>query len=132
MTRLKSLCLVVSLTALAGCVTPQQTGIYAPAPVEGQVAPASTRAPQISDCDQIVPIIAKNTTQGNARVDAWLSRNYPNAQKVGRRLTECGGRKAEVITVRNADGVTFNTTFDISSYFGKTSSGDNLDDLLDG
>ncbi len=128
--RLNKAIFAASLFALTtGCISPDAMWPGG-APVEGQ--PVSRRAPQASDCDRVVPIIAKNTEQGIAREEVWIARNYPGGKTIARRFIECDGRKAEVITVRDRQGVEFNVTFDISSFFGKTSSGDDLDDLLDG
>ena len=127
---MKKILALSSFVVLAGCVTPDMSWPRGGAPVEGGVM--DRRAPQVNDCDRVIPIIARDTEQGNAREDAWIARNYPGSETIGRRRTECNGKTAEVITVRDRNGVTFNVTFDISSFFGKTSSGDDLDDLLDG
>lgn len=131
---LRTIAVSSAVAMLAGCVTPGQGGLRnAPVAGPGEGAPAvSRRQPLASDCDTVIPINARNTADGIAREDAYIARNYPGARTIARRRTECNGRTAEVLTLRDSSGRDFNVTFDISSFFGKTSSGDDLDDLLDG
>ncbi len=132
MSALKSLFAVSSLVVVAGCVLPGAKRPPTDVPVDGGGVPVSRRVPLADDCDNVVPIIARNTGEGIAKEDGWIARNHPGAQTIGRRRTQCNGQVAEVITLRDSNGLDFNVTFDISSFFGKTSSGDNLEDLLDG
>lgn len=132
MKQLKRMFGTSAFVILAGCVTPGPLQQGSDVPVDGGTVPVSRRAPQAEDCDNVIPILADTTANGIAREDAWIAKNHPGATAIARRLTECDGAKAEVITLRDANGLDFNVTFDISSFFGKTSSGDNLDDLLDG
>ena len=124
-----------ALILLAGCVTPMPGRSPNDVPVAqpGELAaPVTRRAPKVDDCDSVVAINARNTQEGIAKEDDWIARNHPGATAIARRLTECNGRKAEVITLRDRNGFDINVTFDISSFFGKTSTGDDLDSLLDG
>ncbi|MCI5043616.1 MAG: hypothetical protein MRY72_02870 [Aquisalinus sp.] len=135
MTLFKTFALAAGLLFLAGCVTPNPGRPAGDVPVAGpgEIAPpVSARAPRMDDCDRVIPIIARNTAEGIAKEDQWIARNYPGSQTIARRLTQCNGKQAEVITLRDRNGLDAQVTFDISSFFGKTSSGDDLDDLLDG
>ncbi|WP_306250881.1 hypothetical protein [Parvularcula sp. IMCC14364] len=131
----KSIAMTSFVLLLAGCVTPAPSRPVADVPVAGpgETAPAvSARAPRMTDCDRVIPIMARNTAEGIAKEDQWIARNYPGSQTIARRLTQCNGKQAEVITLRDRNGLDVMVTFDISSFFGKTSTGDDLDDLLDG
>ena len=136
MTFLKPAFAVASLVLLAGCITPS------PYPSGGQVegrpagevyAPPASRGPvDMSGCDRMVPINARNTSEGFARENDWIRRNYPGAEIVRQRGSQCGSRKVDIVTIETRDGTRRDIFFDITSFFGKTKSSGDLDDLLDG
>ncbi|MBD0427024.1 hypothetical protein [Aquisalinus flavus] len=114
--------------ALSACVTPMQG--QAPAPVDLR-GPARTAAPSQDGCAQVVPIFAETTQDGISKENAYLRTRFPGARKTDQYMTYCGSTPVDVVTLVTEDGYTEEVWFDISSFFGKTGSGD-LDDRLDG
>ena len=137
MTFLRATAAVSFLVLLAGCVTPQ------PYPSGGRVdgrpagedytPPPATRGPvDMSGCDRLVTITARNTSEGFAKENDWIARNIPGGRIIGQRASRCGSRNVDIVTVETRDGARRDVFFDITSFFGKTKSGGDIDDMLDG
>jgi hypothetical protein len=71
-----------------------------------------------TSCAQAVVVHARNEMEGVGAEYQWLAITYPGYARQQQALTTCGDKKADVLTIRTADGRTVDVTFDISEYFG--------------